>query len=676
MYFKKMRPNHKLFALILFCFLCINAQAQAPWENRSVPAWASIDKSAPYILLTWNTSATATGFTVYRRAYGTSDWGTAIATLGATDTFHLDKNVSAATVYEYAIKKGTSVPDPFYGNTKNIAGYAYLTAAIEKPATHKRGNVWLLVSKLISDSLPTEVAALKSDLSADGWMVFSEVISADAKVADIKTLIKAKNSEEPIKSIYLLGHIPVPYAGLYCADPQFRYPPDGHAETDPNSHCGAWAADVYYGDLEGLWTDDDSTTLGKREANKNLIGDGKFDNSGIPGEVTVAVGRVDFSRLPRITLSEVALTRNYLNKVHDYKTAVTKPLNEGIIQNNFAGSTEGFSSGAVHDFSAVLGENKVKYTTTFLTDNNAKDYLLGYACAGGDGYDSMNRILSSASFNTKNGAAFNHLFGSFFGDFDSDNNLLRASLASTKLGYATIWSGRPKWVTHPLALGETYGDVTIRSQNNNGDYDAAYFQNQVHMALLGDPTLRHDMIIPPTAILLTPNSDKSNATVTWTASTEPSPLGYFVYRSHRPEGRFILLNTDPVTATTYTDNAPYDGSNYYMVKTAKEITTGSGSYINVSLGISDLLTGMKGDPASIKTVATHHVKVYPTLAQSELTIAKLTADRVAFSIFNTLGSTVKTGETQGKTTQVTVHDLNPGVYFITVGSESFKFVKQ
>ena len=42
-----------------------------------------------------------------------------------------------------------------------------------------------------------------------------------------------------IKAVFLFGHIPVPYSG--------NINPDGHPD-----HLGAWPADVYYGDVDGI----------------------------------------------------------------------------------------------------------------------------------------------------------------------------------------------------------------------------------------------------------------------------------------------------------------------------------------------------------------------------------------------------------------------------------------
>lgn len=162
--------------------------------------------------------------------------------------------------------------------------------------------------------MPAEIEILKTDLAADGWNVYSEIINETAVVSDVKAFIESKRSTTGCDAVYLLGHLPVPYSGVYCQDDIYKYPPDGHNETDPNSHCGAWIADVYYGTTSGTWTDTDSTILAKRPENDNLIGDGKFDNHRIPREVGIALGRVDFYDMPQFTKSELKLTRQYLNK--------------------------------------------------------------------------------------------------------------------------------------------------------------------------------------------------------------------------------------------------------------------------------------------------------------------------------------------------------------------------
>ena len=50
-------------------------------------------------------------------------------------------------------------------------------------------------------------------------------------------------------------------------------------------------------------------------------------------------------------------------------------------------------------------------------------------------------------------SVFTFLFGSYFGDWDSPDNFLRAALASGTI-LSNAWSGRPLWSMHYMAMGD------------------------------------------------------------------------------------------------------------------------------------------------------------------------------------------------------------------------------
>ncbi|PCJ65537.1 MAG: hypothetical protein COA58_08995 [Bacteroidetes bacterium] len=668
-----MKHLQSLITLFLLFLISTSVCAQSFSESRAVPAYAEIDKSSPSITLHWTGTPDAVSYKVFRRSLGSNNWGTAITNLPATDSSYEDTDVTQGTVYEYSIEKSTNTLEPFDGEGGNIFGYGYVSASINKDAVHSRGVLWVLIAKNINDSLGSEIDQLTRDLAADGWNVYQETIDTNLEVSDVKAFIGNARNGLGCDAVYLLGHIPVPYAGLYCQDSNYLFPPDGHYELDPNSHCGAWAADVYYGTIGANWTDDDSTTLAKRPENNNAIGDGKFDNARIPGTVSIAVGRVDFYNMPAFELSEIGLTKQYLNKAHDFKIATTQVLKQGIIENNFATLPEGFSSGAIRDFTAISGKDGIINADVFNT-TISNDYLMSYTCGAGS-YISCAGVGSTTDFTTKNAAAFNHIFGSFFGDYDIENNFMRASMATEKLGLVCIWSGRPKWITHTLAIGETYGDIALRSQNNWLDYDGNFYQNGSHVALLGDPSLRNDMLYPAANISLVTNMDRTEVDVTWDATIESDISGYFIYRSHKPSGKYVLINTIPISSTSFKDVSPYNGTNHYMVRVAKETYTGSGSYTNLSLGIVDEINGLNGAIARIGDISRDLIKVYPTLATDRIHIEKNSNSVQSFRITNSIGSEVFTSETHGKITSFSVHSLPSGAYFITINNKSYRFIK-
>ena len=666
-----MKNTIRYASVAMLIFLCYSLQGQTYSNHRAVQASANWNESDLSVTLRWKWESNAQSYAIYKRVYGTESWGNAIVNLTASDSFYNDKDVDASFTYEYSIEKTTTITDPFNQPNK-LKGYGYITTAYQKSAVHSRGVIGLLVMDYIQGSLSSEVATLVQDLIADGWEVFEEVISSSVGVPEVSSIIKEHYNKEGCNAIYLLGNVPVPYSGLYCEDIVYQSPPDGH-KSAPNSHCGAWSSDAYYGVIDGAWTDEDSTTLGSREQNKNRIGDGKFDNSRIPGKVVIGVGRVDFSNLPALTKSEIELTRQYLNKVHAYKIGQVNIINQGIVEDNFAALAEGFGAGSIRDFSAICGKDGIIFDDVF-TQTKDRNYALSYTCGAG-WYYSCNGFGATINFNTKNAAAFNHLFGSYFGDFDSENNLLRGSLASSKLGFVSMWSGRPKWLTHSLALGDTYGEVTKLSQNST-NYDAGYYQNGTHMALMGDPSLRHHMILPPTNAVLETNTDRNQVTIKWSASTESDVLGYNIYRSQKyNSGYGNPLNSELITETNYTDVQPFGGTNHYLVKAVKITETGSGRYTNMSLGLSDSITNIKGTNSNTILISQSEIKIYPTLVHNQIFIQKKDAQPISYIIQNSLGMNVITGAILSPKESIDLLALKSGVYYLLMNGYSQKFIK-
>src|SRR5690606_8841470 len=113
--------------------------------------------------------------------------------------------------------------------------------------------------------------------------------------------------------------------------------PDGH----PN-HKGAWPADVFYADMDGVWTDHLVTsTNAERQVNWNLPNDGKYDQSQIPSSLELMLGRVDlhnmtcYANKPQAR-SELDLMRQYLNKNHAFRTGQMSVQRRGLICDNFS----------------------------------------------------------------------------------------------------------------------------------------------------------------------------------------------------------------------------------------------------------------------------------------------------------------------------------------------------
>ena len=529
-------------------------------SDYAVQVTAVVQSSPPRITLAWPSFAGATAHTVYRKTWGSSSWGTAVASLAGSATGWVDNGVAVGTKYEYQVARSAAVP-----------GTGYLATGIEVPLVEDRGKVVLVVDSTMAAALATELARLQADLAGDGWTVLRHDVARDATVPSVKALVKADYDADPTKvtHVFLFGHVPVPYSGSLA--------PDGHGD-----HVGAWPADIFYGDMDGVWTD--ASNLGGTGRQNNVAGDGKFDQSYVPGgTVELAVGRVDLSDMPAFApKTETDLLRQYLNKDHGFRVKAWTLPARGLIDDNFgAFGGEAFASTGWRAFSGFFGPANVfalDWFGTLATDG----YLWAYGCGGGNfqGAGGVGSTSDFAATDTK--AAFTFLFGSYFGDWDVSNDFLRAPLATTTYGLTCAWAGRPAWHVHHMAMGETIGYAARLTQNNSGTYFYGYGP-EVHIALMGDPTLRMHVVAPVSNV--TAVGGAGSAAIAWTASPD-AVAGYHVYRGAGAAGPFTRLTPGLVTATSFTDTSAPGGSATYLVRAVRLETSASGSYWNAGTGVA------------------------------------------------------------------------------------------
>ncbi len=515
----------------------------------------------PAVTFHWPADPTATGYTVSRRILGTQLWGpTTNVPGGSGATSWLESSLLLGLRYEYLFQKSGAPA------AKNV-----LAVGLHAPLQDRRGVLVLLVDATKVAVLGARLDRLVEDLVGDGWTVLRHDVSPSSPVASVKALIAADAAANPglVDTVFLLGHVPVPYSGALA--------PDGHPD-----HQGAWPADVYYGELHGPWTDTAvNLTSASRPQNRNVPGDGKFDQTMVPSDVDLAVGRVDFSDLPAFAANEDTLLQQYLDKDHAYRHKVFTVDQRAVIDDNFGYfGGEAFAASGWRAFAALVGPGNVVAADYFTTLNVASGngHAWSYGCGGGS-YTSAGGIGSTADFAaSSNRGVFTMLFGSYFGDWDSTDNLLRAALGS---GWtlANVWAGRPHWSFHAMGLGAPIGACARASQNDT--LMGGYGQRYVHLALLGDPTLRQHVVAPPLAVAVA--DQWPQAQLDWTASAD-AVAGYHVYRAPLPAGPFTRLTTTPVAATTFVDPAALPGASTYMVRAVRLEVTPTGSYWNQSQG--------------------------------------------------------------------------------------------
>ncbi|MFK7772033.1 MAG: PKD domain-containing protein [Saprospiraceae bacterium] len=451
--------------------------------------------------------------------------------------------------------------------------YGFIYAGIELPEIEDRGKILLLVENSLTTPLAAEIEELKIDYIKDGWRVIQREVDATDNPIDVRAMIQdLYATESELKSVFILGHVPIAYSGDIF--------PDTHFELR-----GAYPADCFYGEMDGTWTDQTvNNTTANFDIYYNTVGDGRFDQSIIPtGEVELAVGRVDFFDMPSFGSSNQDLIQQYLQKNHSFKIREFQPIRRALIDNNFNQSFAAPAASGFRNFSTMFGADSIFNLDYFSTLEN-ESYLWSYGCGGGSIVSSMG-VGNTSDFVTSDlQSVFTMLFGSQFGNWAYPDDFLRAPLASGQT-LTNVWAGNPPWTFHHMAMGYNIGYSTLKTQNGN---DGLYLGNGaqlIHVALMGDPTLRMHMVEPSTkiAFLTEPNAIELN----WDEPIDEDIYGYHVYRADSLYGKFDRLNNDVLTDTFFTDNDPLTGENWYMVRTVKLENSASGSYFNLSLGRID-----------------------------------------------------------------------------------------
>lgn len=395
-------------------------------------------------------------------------------------------------------------------------------------------RVLIIVDEGIVNPLAAELTRLEDDLLREGWSAVLRILPPNSTPQTIKRTIIlpvwADTSEGKLTHVILLGDIPYPMSGGFSVKGAVPNP-DFHPE-----HGGAWSADAYYADTEtspGIdaeyqWTDATVNLPGPDEPNRpenaNVPGDGKFDQSLIPTDLELCVGRIDMRNLPAFGTSsidrqrEIDLLRQYLDRDHAYRTRTFEPPYRAVIDDNFGlfarvndekRVIEAFASSGYRSFAPIVGADSI-FEGDWIYNSaqprrtlDSTPSLFAYGCGGG-GFAHCSGVAEEGEF-TQHPlfAAFTLLFGSYFADVNSTNNIMRSALAADGWVLTCGWSGRPHWFLHGMADGATIGECQRLSANNTGRYVGgtiedlttgqfepfAIGERNIHTLLLGDPTL-------------------------------------------------------------------------------------------------------------------------------------------------------------------------------------------
>ncbi|MBK6995393.1 MAG: T9SS type A sorting domain-containing protein [Lewinellaceae bacterium] len=587
----------RLFFTFIAFFMCFSASQAQFAKDATVPITATLGTGPTSITLSWPNPGNAS-LLMLRRAKGQAGnaWQLVLNLGGSNVNSIIDTGVSNGQTYEYVLQQFVN----------GIFSFGYVHVAVNANPVNTRGKILIFVDSTSADALGPELARLKNDLRGDGWWPIPFKTGPSSTVQSVKNQIVTSYNADPtnVKAVLLFGDIPVPYSGSNSLADTTIW--DGHPD-----HNGAWPSDAYYADVNGVWTDNTANiTNSGRAANNNIPGDGKFDQSRIPSQVELQVGRVDFTRLDAAAFGaadHIGLLKRYLDKNHRWRNGDYTVDNKALVDDNFGYfGGEAFAANGYRNAYPLVGEANI-VEGDFFNDTDNQSFLLGYGCGAG-GYSSADGVGSSANFATDSvNIVFSNLFGSYHGDWDYESNPFMPSALASRGGILTCsWAGRPHYFYQALASGETIGFVTWEAMNaryNNG-YFGSYGEGGAHVSLLGDPSLRAHVVKPAKDVVVT-SPTCSSVLLNWTASADVV-TGYHIYRSLSQDGPYTRLTANPVTGTSYTDLSPQLDTLYYQVRAIKNVTTpGGGTYANNATGaIAQFIFSGAGGPIVTATGGT------------------------------------------------------------------------
>lgn len=588
----KSNPNFLsllIYSLVILSFLYSNSLV-AQDRNNTLELKAQVRDITPTlteVMVCWrSTNPVAVAQQALRKPEGQLYWGKSFNSINNNDTCFLD-TIPTNTIYDYCVLRDS--------NTHGVPNFGYISVGNKVQAVLDRGNVLLVLDTTHQTIFDSFYTIFKKDLIGDGWQFEEFRVDSGTSINTIKTGIVSRYNANPtrIKHVILIGNIMVPYSGDFNGTTLPS--PDGHTPD----HDGAWPADVYYGDIQsGSWSDASVVnTTGTRTENHNIVGDGKFDQSILPGLVELSVGRIDLSDLPTFSSNEASLMINYFTKNNNYRHGRYPTLDEAVLDYNFGTLLGPSDFGAQQCYRAMApfygynAVNNLDYFTTLQT--NYYKWAFGY---GFGNYSSISGVGNTSNFGTSGRlvrSIFNVFYGSYFVDWDNSNNFLRGALGPFGSTLTSVGGGRPIVFFQSMGMGKSIGYSVLESQNN---YDIAfntslfpyvgYGHRFTTLALMGDPTLRLDYINPVRNITFCKDSLNSDTMrIFWQAPLNENQIDtYYVFRGDYALDSFSYQGktTDTSFNDTVTDmSRPY----YYMVRASRLDSNCSGNYYNLSQGV-------------------------------------------------------------------------------------------
>lgn len=530
---------------------------------------------------------------------------------------------------------------------------------------------------LVADNIPTNLSVkynrLKSELTNDGWFV-NELIVARAtnwdsgiEVVTIKNQIQTLYNNAPIndkpKTLFILGHVPLPRCGST----------EVVAPDDHNQNKGARGCDGYYADIDGVYTDTANYNPGGLSSSLaiNLPNDFKWDQDFFPSNIEMAFGRIDFADLTDISTPEITLLENYLDRLSNYKN-----VRNGFYMGENSAFYFGYNNSNDGSYRSLINisksENVFEKTDNSIPNewvqNNGpfKIYMQNVTTPSINDWQiyGMNATVYSSD---------QSYWG--FGDVPQPSGVysrIRALLGVESKCLIALWTTTGLNIFHQACTGKTIRQAmkTIINHNETNQYlekpqqqyDTQEWWNRSHFEIWGDPTISLFQVKPISNLSI--NNVNGNAVLQWTASTDNDIVGYHIYESNSEIGMYQRISNLIVTDTNF-QISNYNGLNWYMVKAIKMIESGCGKFLHPSLGISiqdDL--GLSTNTTEVDSFLT----LYPNPTHNNVHLkseSKITEIRV----FNTIGQMILLETLSNYTYTMNINNWQNGIYLFEIIDE-------
>ncbi len=221
----------------------------------------------------------------------------------------------------------------------------------------------------------------------------------------------------------------------------------------------------------------------------------------LPSDVELMAGRVDLANMPGNAVpgtwpNETELLRNYLNKDHKWRFKQISVPRLALMADRFGDSDhEARAATGYRNFTPFVGHGNIILadisdtappTNRWISLISSNTYLWTYGCGGGQDTSISELGLHGQYFDVWSTdiyaqdahAVFFMLEGSWFGNWDHTDNIMRSTLATPTMGLACCCiAGHPHWYIHHMGLGEPIGYGARLTMNNSTLYQSNTNEN-------------------------------------------------------------------------------------------------------------------------------------------------------------------------------------------------------